>query len=103
MAKVNYDGVVEAVRYAADGQVKWVRAYLRSGPIFSDRILLDRQALVEELKAGKRYLAGRRVPLMGSTFEVSEPLRVLQSNGGDVLVTGDLQSERDRLESVPVV
>ena len=52
MAKVKYDGVIEAVHYAADGQVEWVRAYLRRGPAFSDRIMLDRQTLIEDLKAG---------------------------------------------------
>ncbi|MBN1147731.1 MAG: hypothetical protein JXA78_10790 [Anaerolineales bacterium] len=103
MAKVKYDGVVEAVHYAADGQVEWVRAYLKRGPAFSDRMMLARQALIEDLKAGKRYLVGRRIPLMGGVFEVSKPLRVLRVDAGEALVTGDLHSEHDRLESVPVI
>ena len=31
MANKKYDGVIEAVHYAPDGQVEWVRAYLRRG------------------------------------------------------------------------
>jgi hypothetical protein len=103
MAKPKYDGVVEAVHYQPDGQVAWVRAYLRRGPTFSDRILLDRERLIGDLKAGKRYLAGKRIPLMASTFEVSDPLRIVEVDGQEVLVTGDYQVRRDHLEGVPVL
>jgi len=101
VAKQKYDGVVEAVHYKPDGQVDWVRTYLRRGPIFSDFILLDRQTLVEHLKSGKQYVAGRRIPQLASTFEVTKPLHVIHNGGEEILVTGDLQSSRDRLEGVP--
>ena len=101
MGKQKYDGVVEAVHYKPDGQVDWVRTYLRRGPIFSDYILLDRQTLVEHLKSGKQYVAGRRIPQLASTFEVSNPLHVIRNGGAEILVTGDLQSTRDQLEGVP--
>jgi hypothetical protein len=103
MAKPKYDGVVEAVHYQPDGQVAWVRAYLRRGPTFSDRILLDREKLIGDLKAGKRYRAGKRIPLMASTFEVSDPLRIVEVDGQEVLATGDVHVGRDRLEGVPVI
>jgi hypothetical protein len=103
MAKPKYDGVVEAVHYQTDGQVAWVRAYLRRGPTFSDRILLDRERLVGDLKAGKRYLAGKRIPLMAGTFEVADPVHIAEVDGHEVLITGDRQSGRDRLEGIPVI
>ena len=103
MAKVKYDGVVETVHYQPDGKVSWVRAYLRRGPIFSDVLILDRPTLVEHLKAGKRYMVGRRIPQLAGTFEVTEPLKVLDKNGQDVLATGDNQVEQDRLEGVPII
>jgi hypothetical protein len=103
MAKAKFDGVVEGVRYLPDGQVAWVRAYLRRGPAFTDRILLDRKTLVDDLKSGKRYLAGQRVQYMAGTFETSQPLHVLQADGHEVLVTGDLQVEKDCLEGVPQI
>jgi hypothetical protein len=103
MAKAKFDGVVEAVHYRPDGRVDWVRTYLRRGPTFSDHILLDRQTLVEHLKAGKRYLVGERLPLVASTFKVDQPLRLLEKNGQEILVTGDTQADRDRLEGVPVI
>ncbi len=103
MAKTKIDGVVEAVRYGTDGQVDWVRAYLRHGMAFSDRVILDRQSLIEQLNAGKQFFAGRRVQLMGGTFETGEALHVLQKNGREVLVTGDIQADQDRLEGIPLI
>ena len=99
MPKIKYDGVIEAVHYNPEGQVEWVRAYLRRGVVFSDRVILERQKLVEDLKAGKSYLVGKRVPLKGATFEVSEPLKV----DGDVLVVGDARADQDHLAGVPVI
>ena len=101
MVKPKLDGVIEAVRYKPDGQVDWVRAYLRRGPTFSDRVLLDRQTLIDHLSSGKLYWAGRRIPLMASTFEVSKPLRLTQKSGQNFLVTGELQAQKDCLEGIP--
>ena len=56
MAKINYDGVLEAAHFKPDGQLDWVRVYVRRGPIFSDRILLSRQAFIEQLKGGQALL-----------------------------------------------
>jgi hypothetical protein len=103
MARAKYDGVVEAVHYNSDGQVDWVRAYVRRGPIFSDRVKLNRQALVEQLKSGKRFLSGKRIPLMAATFEVYHPLRLLQNNGKEVLVAGEQQTNQDSLDGIPVI
>ena len=103
MAKVKYDGVVVAVHYTPDNQVDWVRTFLRRGPIFSDRVMLDRQALVEHLESGKKYMVGKRVPYMAGLFEVSEPLRVIKTEGDFVLVTGDSRAEQDNLESIPTI
>jgi hypothetical protein len=103
MAKPKYDGVIEVVHYKPDGQVDWVRAYLRRGAAFTDRIKLDRSTLVEHLKSGKRYLSGKRVTLMAGTFDVDRPLRVVQENGKEVLVTGEIQAEHDNLEGVPII
>jgi hypothetical protein len=103
MAKPKIDGVIEAVRYNPDGQIKWVRAYLRRGPTYTDRILVDRQKLIEMLKSGKSIVSGVRVEQMASTFQLGEPVRLRQSNGYEVLVTGEVQSSQDRLEGVPTL
>ena len=109
MAKPKFDGVVEAAHYQPDGQLAWVRAYLRRGPTYTDRVKLDRATLIEHMKSGKRYVAGARVPLLASTFQVSTPLKVLQKEGREVLVTSDVQADsvvskaRDYLEGVPVI
>jgi hypothetical protein len=103
MAKQKFDGVIEAVHYKPDGQVDWVRTYLRRGPTFSDYILLDRQTLIEHLKSGKKYMVGERIPQLASTFEVTQPVKVIQNGSRDILVVGDIQSDQDRLEGVPVI
>jgi hypothetical protein len=103
MARPKFDGVVESVHYQEDGQVAWVRAFLRRGPTWSDRILLDRQTLLEQMKAGKRFVAGKRVPLLAGTFETSESLKIQKTDGQEVIVVGDNQAGRDDLDGVPIL
>jgi hypothetical protein len=103
MAKAKYDGVIEAVHYKPDGQVDWVRSYLRRGPTFSDRLLIDRQTLIEHLKAGKNYMVGQRVLQFAGTFEVTVPVKVVQKNGKDIVITGEVSSDQDHLAGVPII
>ncbi len=103
MAAPRFDGVLEAVHYAPDGKVGWVRVYERRGPAFSDRIIIDRRTFIERIQAGRRYMVGERIPLMASSFKTSVPVQY-RANGSDgVLVAGDGQAERDSLKGVPVV
>jgi len=101
VAKKKFDGVVEAVHYEPDGQLGWARVYLRRRQVYTDRIILDRQTLIEHLNAGKRYLVGKRVPQMGATFEVTDPVKVVQKDGQEILVVGGGDYDRDTLTSVP--
>ncbi len=103
MAKQKIDGVVEAVRYAQDGQIAWVRAYLRRGTIFSDRILIEREDLVKTLKSGKNILSGKRLPYKGGTFEFNNPVQLVKADGQEFIITGDTQSKRDHLQGVPLI
>lgn len=104
MAKKKVDGVIEAVHYTPDGQVDWVRAYLRRGPTWSDRVILTRQSLIDEIKSGKQMAAGQRVEFMASTFDLSAPVTVAGPKGREVLVTSPAAAaERDHLENVPVL
>ena len=103
MAKQKFDGVVEAVHYKSDGQIDWVRAFEKYGFVFSDRVLIERQALIERIKSGKKFVVGKRVPYLANTFEVSIPLRLADTNGQEILVTDDKHSGRDFLEGVPVI
>ena len=103
MAKIKYDGVVEAVHYKPNGVVNWVRAYQRRGPTFSDHVLVERDDLIQQIKSDKNYMVGQRVPLKASTFEITSPVRVIQSGGEDVLVVGQNKSDVDRLDGVPII
>lgn len=101
MARQKYDGVIEAVRYASDNRIQFVRAYERRGGAFSDHLLLDRQTLVQKLQQGKRFVTGTRKELWAGTFEVGKPVRLSGKNGDQVVTTAD-QDERDLLEEVPI-
>lgn len=103
MAKARFDGLVEGVHFAADGQVAWVRAYLRRGPTFSDCEILNRSQLVESLKAGKKFVFGERQTLVASTFTIQGNLRLIQSNGKGILVAGDAKADSDYLPGVPQI
>jgi len=103
MARTKYDGIVQAVRYGEEGQILWVRAFLRRGPTWSDSLLIDRKALVDKLKSGKQFVIGKRVELMASTFETSSPIRLVMKNGQEILVAGEPGGEKDCLEGAPLV
>lgn len=102
MARQKYDGVIDTVHYGPDGQVQWVRAYLRRGATYTDNVLVKRQDLVEKIRAGKKFYAGKRIPQMASTFEVGEPVRLVERNGHPILVIGDKDVQQDCLENVPL-
>ena len=97
------DGVVEAVHYTPEGCVKWVRAYERRGPTWSDHLLIDRQTLIDRIKAGERFVSGKRKEYLGSEFELGKPIHVLETKGGEVLVTGATIKEamKDDLAGIP--
>jgi hypothetical protein len=103
MADQKYDGVVEAVHYAPDGQVDWVRTYLRRGPTWSDHIIMRRQDLINEIKAGRKMMLGRRVQYMAGTFEVSKSVKVGGADGQEYLFTSYSSNNRDHMEGVPVI
>ena len=103
MAKIKFDGVIEAVHYKPNGEVSWVRAYERRGPTFSDHVLVQRDDLIKQIKSGKNYMVGQRTPLKASTFEVTSPVSVIHAGGKDILVVGKSQSEVDRLDGVPAI
>ncbi len=103
MAKQKYDGVVEAVRYDPSGQIEWVRAYEWRGAAFSDRVLIDRSDFIAQLKAGKRFLVGKRVPYLGGTFETAFQIQLATRNGGEIIVAGNTSGDHDHLEGVPIL
>ena len=97
------DGVIEAAHFNADGRLAWVRAYERRGPTWSDVVLLDRTTLIQRLKAGKRFYVGTRREFLASEFELSQPLRLVQSRRGLILVVGKGPAQQDSLEGIPVL
>jgi hypothetical protein len=103
MAKVKFDGVVEAVHYTPEGQVAWVRVYERRGPTFSDRVILDRSSLIQRLKARKRFVIGRRKAQWASTFDTMASLQLIHKNGRELIVSGQSSAEHDALDGAPLI
>ncbi|PWH15852.1 MAG: hypothetical protein DDG60_05140 [Anaerolineae bacterium] len=92
-----FDGVIEAVRYASDGKIECVRAYERRGAAFSDHVLIGRDALLERLKQGKKFVTGKRKLNLGGMFDIEAPVVL----SGDVISTRP-GVEHDFLENVPI-
>ena len=92
------DGVIEAVRYTQDGSISVVRLYQRHGSVWSDRILLDRLDLVEQLKNGKRYVAGVRKEYLGGVFKAGPAVCYVDKH----IVTAGQTALRDLLAGVPL-
>jgi hypothetical protein len=103
MAKPKYDGVIEAVHYDDQGQVSWVRGFLRRGPIWSDYVRLDRQELIDKINSGMRLMTGERIHYYGGTFETSDQLKVIKVNQHEILVAGDNGAKSDDLRGVPLI
>jgi len=98
MANKRQDGIIEAVRYSADGKIAMVRVYERHGAVWSDHVLLERKALVERLRQGKRYVIGQRYILLGGVFKTGSPVRELEG----IILTEGQASAHDLLTGVPV-
>ena len=101
MARNRFDGVIEAVRYTAEGQIALVRVYERRGSSFSDHVLVDRAGLVARIKKGKRLVAGKRLPYQASTFETGGALALVKEQGGEYLANGKTTAGHDHLDGVP--
>ena len=97
------DGVVDAAHFNSDGSLAWVRAYERRGPTWSDRVLLDRPALVQRLQQGRRFYLGKRRTYHASEFDLEQPIRLVKGRQGLFVVLGKDGADQDRLEGVPVV
>jgi hypothetical protein len=94
-----FDVVIEAVRYK-NGQILTARGYERRGATFSDRVLLDRKMIVDQIKNKKVFVTGQRKELLASTFEIGKPVKLVKHVEREVISTGDGAS-RDELEGVP--
>lgn len=102
MAPKPVDGIIEAVRYAADGKIELVRLYERRGPTYSDRVLLTRAELVTRMKAGKRFAVGVRQFGMASTFVLGAPVSLGGAAGSEVILSGEAAGSRDLLKTAPL-
>jgi hypothetical protein len=98
-------GVIEAAHFAPDGSLAWVRAYERRGPTWSDLVLLDRAALMERVRRGKRFFVGKRIESWASEFELGQQLRLKTTHRGTFLVLGEGRGDlpNDQLDGIPVV
>jgi hypothetical protein len=104
MAKIKFDGILEAAHLNSDGQLVWVRVYERENASFTDRIILSREEFIKQLEAGKRYMLGERILHLGGTFNVSKPVNLVKKDGKQLIVVGEAQdATQDELTTVPII
>ena len=101
--KKPYDGVVVAVRYTPKGETDWVRAFERHGFVFTDRMMMGREELVERLKDGKVFKTGERLIYHGNDFDVKEDIHWIEKNGDGIIVAGQSSADRDSLGPLPII
>ena len=93
------------MRYTPDGKLSLARAYERRGPAFSDRILLNRDELIKRLEAGEKFMVGKRIPMMGASFEVSAMVYLVEGADNAVWISTSKdngQSSKDEIEGAPI-
>jgi hypothetical protein len=98
MARAKFDIVIEAVRYAPDGKIEMARAFKRRGPTYSDHVLISRENLFENIKAGKKCIIGQRKEFLGSSFVPEKSVQIV----GDFITTNKTNAEKDYLENTPI-
>lgn len=103
MGRLRADFVIETVRYNPKGEIDWVRGYERRGEAFSDVVILTREELIERIKRGKNVFSGKRLPQMGSTFQLFKAVQLKQVNGNIILLTENTTASSDSLEGVPII
>lgn len=101
MAKNKFDAILEAIHLDTDGQLKTARIFERRGPIFSDHFLISRDDLIKRIKDGEVFLTGKRKAYMGSVFETGDEVRIVSSQGKEVVTVGNGDASKDQLQSVP--
>jgi len=70
------DVVITSARYQAPGdRLAQARGFERRGPVWSDTLLFDREALALSLRSGRRVVAGKETNLPGD-FEIVHRLRL---------------------------
>jgi hypothetical protein len=101
MAHQKYDGIIEAVRYQPNGQIDLVRVYKKRGFVFSDNLLMDRPALIDELSRGKKYVTGQRQIYVANIFVTGKSIH-LSGKSKSMITTKEQAGSQDFLANVPV-
>ena len=101
--KKPYDGVIVAARYTPQGEIDRVRAFVRHGFVFSDRMDMDRETLLKNLREGKRFKTGERITYQGNDFRINDDIHLIESDSGSNIIAGDVSKDRDSLENIPII
>ena len=100
--KKSYDGVVVAACYTPQGEIEWVRAFERHGFVFSDRLTMDRETLLKNLREGKRFKTGERLIYQGNDFKISDDIRLIENDSGGIIIAGEASANQDSLGNIPI-
>jgi hypothetical protein len=95
------DLIVVAARYSPERRLEWVQAYERRGRVWSDKVVLDRRALLDRLQRKQRVHSGAEREIPGD-FEVGPAVQLQRSGGPPAIVAGSKTTGADEL-GVPVL
>ncbi|HEY4693517.1 MAG TPA: hypothetical protein VIH16_08775 [Bellilinea sp.] len=97
-----YDGMIEAVRRSADGEIEIARFFERHGPTWSDHMLIKRDDLVKRVKKGEKFVIGERLAYLGGTFDVFSRVQLTSNGGKEKLVTSTSPDSKIELQEAPL-
>jgi hypothetical protein len=96
------DMVIVAARYdAASGCLTLAQAYERRGAVWTDVLLLDRDALLARLSSRRKVFAGAPRGQVPGDFTVRGEIRIQAGNRRAWLALGNTRVEQDDL-GIPV-
>jgi hypothetical protein len=97
IAKKRVDLVLVDARPSEDRRrIAVARGYERRGDVWSDLLILDREAVLASVKRGKRVFVGTPLDLPGD-FELQTPVRLSGERTSPALVSGTGKDETEGL------
>jgi len=101
MKKNKFDGVLEAVRVDQNDQLILAKIYEKRGVVWSDHFLVNRGEFIQRIKDGSVFMVGTRQYKLGSTFEITDPVRLSIDNEQAYIRLDQENSPSDNLKNLP--
>ena len=95
--KAKFDLLITMARYQpGTGRLMFAKGFEPVGQVWSDILLLGRVELINRLNEGQQFVNGEKENL-ANNFEPRDEIRLVETNGDQIIVAGERKAERDDL------